>query len=81
MVFVKGIVVQSSESKIVDGIAVQRITVETRRTKTLCLLSGELTDKVEAGNHVEVEGTPKKFNAASRAFGKYVLVTSLKKVE
>ncbi len=81
MVSVKGIVVRSNESRVVDGIAVQRITVETGRTRTLCLLSGEQTDRVEAGNLVEVEGTPKKFYAADRAFGKYVLVTSLKKVE
>jgi len=81
MVSIKGLVVRNNESRIVDGIEVQRITVESRRAKTLCLLSGEQTNKVEAGDSVKLEGIAKKFNAADRAFGKYVLVTSLKKVE
>jgi len=81
MVSFKGMVVRNNESKIVDGIAVQRITVETKGTQTLCLLSGSQTDKVKTGDLVKVEGTPKKFNATNRAFGKYVQVTSVKKIE
>jgi len=80
-VSVKGTVVRSNDSRVVDGITVQRITVDCGRTKTLCLLSGEHTDKVQAGNQVELKGTPGKFNAANREFGKYVQVTSLRKVE
>jgi len=81
MVIVKGLVVRSNEMRIVDGIAVQRITVEEGKKQTLCLLSGEQTCKAEAGDLVEVEGIPKKFNAADRAFGKFVLATKITKIK
>lgn len=80
MVSVKGLIVRSNEKRIVDGIEVQRITVEKGKKKTLCLLSGEQTGKAEAGELVEVHGESKKFSFEDRSFGKYLLATKLEKL-
>ena len=81
MISVKGLVVRSNETHNVDGIDVQRITIEEKKKKILCLLSGEQTRKVQAGDYAEVQGVLKKFNAKDRSFGKYITVTKLEKLE
>lgn len=81
MVTVKGLVVRSNEKRVVDGIEVQRVTIEENGKKTLCLLSGEQTGKAEAGDHVEVEGVLKRFNAQDNSFGEYILATRLEKTK
>ena len=80
MVSIKGLIVRSNKKHIVDGIEVQRITVEEGKKKTLCLLSGEQAGKAEVGDFVEVHGESKKFSFKDNSFGKYLLATKMEKL-
>ncbi len=81
MVLVKGLVVRSNEKHVLDGMLVQRITIEVRNKKTLCFLPCERNYKVEAGDYVKVQGVLKKFGTKDNSFGKYLMATSLEKTE